>query len=242
MKPIDRLPDCYRKDPDSNNYKILKLGQEETEELHSDIQDVWNSLDLNLAEGKTLDLYGDMLGQRRGLLNDEQYRYMLLTRIGRNIVQGDYKSIMRALVLMFGGKQGDISLDDLEMGEEERPCVVKLTKFPIAVLVNAGFTSRQAVQMIELLLPICVTLSADNFEGTFEFAETDQSYEPLAGFADLNQTIGGFFGLLLGEDYEGSFEFARMEKEYDASAGFADLEQTIGGYLGTLTGIGALPV
>ena len=141
MKPTDRLPDCYRKDPEGNNYKLLELGREETDNLRSDIRKVWDALDLNLAEGKTLDLYGDMLGQRRGLLNDEQYRFMILTRIGRNIVQGDYQSVMRALVLMFGGKQGDISLDDLELGEEDRPCVVKLTKFPIAVLVNAGFSS-----------------------------------------------------------------------------------------------------
>lgn len=200
MKPVDRLPDCYRKDSEGNNYKLLELGWEETENLRSDIRKAWDALDLNQAEGRTLDLYGDMLGQRRGLLNDEQYRYMILTRIGRNIVQGDYKSIMRALVLMFGGEQGDISLDDLELGEEDRPCVVKLTKFPIAVLVNAGFSSRQAVQMIESLLPICITLDADNFEGTFAFAELDQEYDETAGFADLKQTIGGYFGLLLGED------------------------------------------
>lgn len=200
MKPIERLPDCYRKDPDSHNYKLLELGRGEIEKLRTDMQAVLDSLDINHAAGPTLDLYGTMLGQRRGLLNDGQYRYMLLSKIGRNTVQGDYNSIMRNLVLMFGGQMGDIALDDLEVVEEERPCVVKLTKFPISVLVNAGFSSRQAVQMIELLLPICVTLSADNFEGTFEFAELDREYDAAAGFADLKQTIGGFFGLLLGED------------------------------------------
>ena len=200
MRPVERLPDCYRKDPESNNMKMLELGRVAAEQLRADIQVVLDSLDLGHATGKTLDLYGDMLGQRRGLLNDEQYRYMLLTRIGRNVVQGDYQSIMNALALMFGSSQGDISLDDLELGEEERPCVVKLTKFPIAVLVNAGFSSRQAVQMIESLLPICITLAADNFEGTFEFAELAGDYSEEAGFANLEQTIGGYFGLLLGED------------------------------------------
>lgn len=200
MKPVDRLPDCYRKDPDGNNFKLLELGREEAGKLRSDIQAVLESLNLGHATGKTLDLYGDMLGQRRGLLNDEQYRYMLLSKIGRNTVQGDYNSIMRNLVLMFGGQMGDIALDDLEVVEEERPCVVRLTKFPISVLVNAGFSSRQAVTMIETLLPICVTLSADNFEGTFEFSDTWQEHDAEAGFADLKQTIGGYFGLLLGED------------------------------------------
>lgn len=200
MRNAERLPDCYRKDSEGNNYKLLELNQAAVLELRTDIAAVREALDLNLASGKTLDLYGEMLEQRRGLLNDEQYRYMLLTRIGRNVVQGDYQSIMNALVLMFGSSREDISLDDLELGEEERPCVVKLTKFPIAVLVNAGFSSRQAVQMIETLLPICITLAADNFEGTFEFAELAEDYNEKAGFANLEQTIGGYFGLLLGED------------------------------------------
>lgn len=200
MKPIERLPDCYRKDSQSNNYKLLGLNHLSVRELRQDIQAVMDALDLNIASGRTLDLYGDMLQQRRGLLNDEQYRYMLLSKIGRNTVQGDYKSIMDTLVLMFGSQMGDITLDDLELEEEERPCVVKLTKFPVFVLVNAGFSSRQAVAMIESLLPICVTLSADNFEGTFEFADDVDVYDERAGFGDVEQTIGGYLGLYLGDD------------------------------------------
>ncbi len=200
MRPVERLPDCYRKDQESNNVKMLELGRLAAEQLRADIRAVLESLDLGHATGKTLDLYGDMLGQRRGLLNDEQYRYMLLSKIGRNTVQGDYNSIMATLVLMFGSQMGDITLDDLEVEEEERPCVVKLTKFPVQILLNAGFSSRQAVAMIESLLPICVTLAADNFEGTFEFAESASVYDELAGFGDVEQTIGGYLGLYLGDD------------------------------------------
>lgn len=200
MKPVEHLPDCYRKDKDSNNFKLLELGDAPTRVLREDITQICNVLDLNQATGRTLDLYGDMLGQRRGLLNDEQYRYMLFARIGRNVVQGDYNSILNTLVLMFNSQKEDITLDDLDIAEEERPCVVKLTKFPIFVLVNAGFSSRQAVTMIESLLPICVTLAADNFEGTFEFAGLDGEYDADAGFADVAQTMGGYLGLLLGED------------------------------------------
>lgn len=200
MRLVERLPDCYRKDEDSNNHKLLELERLATEELRLDIKTVLDSLDLNQAYGNTLDLYGDMLGQRRGLLNDEQYRYMILARIGRNVVQGDYNSVMSTLILMFGSQAGDITLDDLEVVEGERPCVVRLTKFPVYVLINAGFSSRQAVAMIESLLPVCVTLSADNFEGTFEFADTADVYDEQAGFGNIGQTIGGYLGLYLGDD------------------------------------------
>ncbi len=51
---------------------------------------------------------------------------------------------MKALLLMFGGKPGDITLEDLELDEGEDSCVVKLSKFPVsAKLVNAGFSSRR---------------------------------------------------------------------------------------------------
>lgn len=200
MSNAEKLPDCYQKGRESNNYKLLELNRMAVRELKEDIGAVLEALDLNLAVGKTLDLYGDMLKQRRGLLNDEQYRYMLFSKIGQNIVQGDYESIMDTLVLMFGSQMGDITLDDLELTEEDRPCVVKLTKFPVYVLIKAGFSSRQAVAMIEALLPICVTLSADNFEGTFEFSEEYGDYDENAGFGDPEQLTGGYLGLFLGDD------------------------------------------
>ena len=199
MRGVERLPDCYRKDEGSNNYKLLEINAAALKELREDIRAVGDSLDIGKAFGKTLDLYGEMMGQRRGLLNDHQFRYMILARIGRNVVQGDYKSVMRAILLMLGGQQGDVTLDDLDLEEEGR-CMVRLVKLPLSVLVDAGFSSRQVVGMIESLLPVGVSLYADNFEGTFEFAESDVEYDENAGFADIAQTVGGYLGLLLGDD------------------------------------------
>lgn len=199
MTRTDRLPDCYRKDGGSNNYKLLEINAAAFRELREDIRMVGDSLDIDKAFGKTLDLYGEMMGQRRGLLNDHQFRYMILARIGRNVVQGDYRSVMQALLLMLGGQQGDITLDDLGL-EEGGNCVVKLVKLPLSVLVDAGFSSSQVAKIIESLLPVGVTLYADNFEGTFEFAEFDKEYDEDAGFSDVTQTIGGYLGLLLGDD------------------------------------------
>ena len=107
---------------------------------------------------------------------------------------------MDVVVQMFNTEHGNITLDDFELKETDSPCKVRLTKFPLFVLVNAGFSSKQAVQMIESLLPICVTLDADNFEGTFEFAELDNELDNEKGFGNIEQTIGGYLGLLLGED------------------------------------------
>lgn len=200
MSEIEFLSDAYNKNQNSNLYKLLLLREMARKDIEKDLNDIAESRDLNKAYGKTLDEYGKMVNQKRGLLNDEQYRYMIFAKMGQNIVKSDYKSLMNVIVQMFNAKQGDISLDDLIMSESETPCVLKLSKFPVQNLVNAGFSSRQVVQMIEMLLPICVTLSADNFEGTFEFADTLDEYDEIAGFANMEQTMGGYFGLLLGED------------------------------------------
>ena len=49
MKGIKGLPDCYRKDVDSNNYKLLERNQLATSEIRMDIQMVLDCLDLNQA-------------------------------------------------------------------------------------------------------------------------------------------------------------------------------------------------
>ena len=199
-KLIRQLPDAFRKDPESNNYKLLSVYEDLSEEFKADLADISASQDLEQATGKTLDLFGQMFDQQRGAMTDTQYRYLIKTKIGRNTVRGDYKSTLDAIVAMFNAKYDDVSLDDVEIEETDKPCVVKLTKMPVHILAGAGFTSTQAVQMIELLLPVCVTLEADNFEGTFCFSAAANEYDPNAGFSDENNIIGGYFGLLLGED------------------------------------------
>lgn len=200
MNNVILLPDCYRKDEDSNNFKLLSLHEKAVTDIRNDLAALEEMLDINKAYGKTLDYYGEMVDQKRGKLDDTQYRYMIYTKIGRNIVGGDYNTMMAAIVQMFNCRASDIKLEDIDVRETDVSCVLKLQKLPIHVLIDAGFSSRQAVAMIETLLPVCVTIAADNFEGTFEFAEMATEYDKSAGFADDADKIGGYFGLLLGED------------------------------------------
>lgn len=157
MSNVKRLPDCYRKDPKSNNYRLLQLNESAVGELRQDIEAVRNMLDLSQASGETLNLYGTMLNQLRGPLTDEQYRHMLFAQIGRNNAKGDYESIIKALVMLFGTSLEGITEADFELTEDEKPCLVRLKRFPES-LEEAGFSTRQMAQMIKSLLPICVTL------------------------------------------------------------------------------------
>ena len=179
----------------SNNYRFLNINEQAIEDVKADAQAIFDALDIQKASGRTLDLYGDMVGQKRGALNDAQYRIMILTRIGMNVAQGNYSTVIESAKRIFECDASDIILKD---GAE--PCVVTIEKFPLDVLINAGFSSTQAVELLEMLLPIGVRIDNANFSGTFEFADTADVYDEAAGFGNVEQTIGGYLGLLMGDD------------------------------------------
>jgi len=195
MSNVNKLPDSYAKDINSNNYKLLNINEQAIADVKTDAQAIFDALDVLKATGRTLELYGEMVGQKRGALNDVQYRYMILTRIGINVAQGNYSTVINNAVQIFDCETSDIILKD-----GAKACTVEIEKFPLEVLINAGFSSTQAIAMLESLLPIGVTIDNGNFDGTFEFAETADEYDELAGFADVEQTMGGYFGLLVGDD------------------------------------------
>ena len=197
MSNVNKLPDSYAKGESSNNYKLLNLNEQAIADAKTDAQALFDILDIQQATGRTLDLYGDMLGQQRGALNDEQYRYMILTRVGINMVRCDHETVTSLIRQIFNCESNEIILKD-----SDEPAKVKVESFPIHVLINAGFSSTQALAIIESLLPVGVSVDGANLEGTFEFAETTDVYDETAGFGDIEQTIGGTLGLLLGVDEE----------------------------------------
>lgn len=196
---VDNLPDAYRKSESSNNYKILDISQSAINLANNDIEDIFESLDLENAYGKTLDLYGEMFNQPRGLASDAQYRVLIKSRIMRNLLNGSYNSMLKAALLIFNCNPEDFSLE-----ESENPATVDLVVLPLASIIRSGFSASQAIQIIKLLVPIGVKVNSINLEGTFEFCdgENDSVYDENKGFAisEDDQSIGGFLGHLSSGD------------------------------------------
>lgn len=194
---INALPDVFRKDAQSNNYKLLLTEQRLVEGLWQDIKDVQDTLDITKAKGKTLDLYGSIYEQARGSLTDEQFRVIVLQRAARNLAGGDYNSTVIALANALGVSPSEISLS-----EQDDPRKIIVNDLPYAALQEAGLTGKQAYQIIESLLPAGIPLAPLSLDGTFEFAELDGEYDESKGFGDIEQTIGGYFGLLESGDID----------------------------------------
>lgn len=192
------LPDSYKKTTDSNNYKILEIERIATNNVRETLQEISNSRDLDKAKGKTLDLYGEMVGQARGLATDEQYLLLIKSRLMRNLSNGSYESIINSLCATFNCDPSEISIV-----EKDEPCVVQSIVLPLPMLVQAGLTLSQTNALIKSLIPVGVQLETALLEGTFMFSDSENEYDEEAGFCDVEGgTIGGYLGALSGETKE----------------------------------------
>ena len=200
---VKNLPDAYKKTPDSNNSKILEIESIACNELRKTLQEVDNILDFNNATGKTLDFYGERVGQARGLANDEKYLLMIKAKIMRNLSNGSHESIVDAICATLNCEPSQVILTEDDTGS------VKLTALPLETIMKSGLTTSQFISILKSMLPIGVPLSYFNLEGTFEFADTEENMEAdgeTKGFTDTEanmkgeNSIGGYFGAGLGDE------------------------------------------
>ena len=189
---IKELPDIYAKDPESNNYKILRLFMAGTQAFRDDMMAVDETADITKAFGKTLDLFGEMVGRPRGKATDEQYRMLIMQQAAANRTEGDYNSVVSSLAAALG-----VDVKSFVLRDTENPAEVEINNLPYAELLNAGITGEQAAEIIRGVLPSGVSLAPVNLNGTFEFGGIDE-YAETTGFGNVTQTIGGYFGYLAG--------------------------------------------
>lgn len=214
---IKKLPDAYYKGNDGNNYKLLHLNELATCEFQADMQSVLDALDIEQAFGKTLDLYGSAVGQGRGTLTDEQYRIFIKSKIAQNICQGDINSILNLLSLTFDCPIEDISIDEVGTNKID----IKGIRLPLSF---KGKSEEQILTLLNRMLPITVKVRTAEVSGTFEFGGVNKNdyqylgvlnyqilqnmtyqqltnypceYDKEKGLGNIEQTIGGYFGLLI---------------------------------------------
>lgn len=196
---VKNLPDVYRKDKDSNNYKILEIERFAVNQLRQTLSEIENILDFNNARGKTLDNWGKRLGQARGVATDEKYLLMIKARVARDLSIGSYPDIVNAICLTLNCEPSEVVIV-----EDAEPCAVKIVTLPLETVNSAGLSSSQLVAIVQSLLPAGVKLSSFTFDGTFELAH---SYEDMTvdgekkGLTDTYEdmrdpdAIGGYVGV-----------------------------------------------
>lgn len=194
---IKNLPDCYAKGRESNNYKLLSIAKYCIDKSRLENEQIYESLDLNKATGKTLDLYGEMVGQSRGLANDEQYRILIKTRLMRNLSNGSNKSIVASLATILNCEPSEISITD----KEDESCTIVLSNINLHTVQEAGLTTAQFETLIKTLLPVGVKFEPFSYDGTFTFSDNENEQSDTEGFCDIEGgTIGGYLGILSSDE------------------------------------------
>lgn len=200
---VKNLPDVYKKTADSNNKKILEIESIECNKLRETLQEIDNILDLNNATGKTLDLYGERVGQARGLADDGKYLLMIKAKIMRNLSNGSHESIVNAICATLNCEPSQVVLIEDDTG------TVKLMSLPLETIAKSGLTTSQFISILKSMLPIGVPLSYFNLEGTFALAETEEDMEVDGNTEGLTDTeenmkietsIGGYLGTGTGDE------------------------------------------
>lgn len=185
------LPDAYKKTPESNNHKLLLVEKHIYNGIRSMLQTIFDSLDIDNASGAALDMWGQRQNVPRGSSDDTQYRIRIKANIAQSLCDGSRNSVADALAYMLSTDTSKIKIKD-----GEQTGLVHLIDIPLTLLVDGGFTTDQIIAMIEAMLAEGVHLSYYEFSGTFEFSGTDDDYDESKGFADVEGSIGGYFGLL----------------------------------------------
>ncbi len=194
------LPDCYKKDKSSNNYKILEIERTAGGELRENLTRIANILDIENATGAVLDAYGERFGQPRGKATDQQYRIMIKSKIAKISSSGSYKDIVDVICFAFGCTNNDVLIEE----STTKPMTVSLEQLPVSAINSSGFTANQAYQLIKSMMPIGVDLQSILFEGTFEFSDEEYEEDAEKGFSDVgayptdenyDSVIGGYLGM-----------------------------------------------
>ena len=159
MNQTKKLPDAYRKDTDSNNYKLMQLCNLLNTDFSADVRSIFHSRDIHNATGKTLDKYGEMIGQSRNGATDEQYRFLILYKISRLKAESDCNSVILSLSQMFNAEHGVISISEYSSG-------VQINGITIEMAESTGFTMTEIENMVSDLLPIGVSGGRTVFSGT----------------------------------------------------------------------------
>ena len=191
------LPDAYKKDKDSNNFKILEVERFACQDLRETLNNISQLLDIENARGKTLDLYGQRVGQSRGKATDAQYIIMIKAKILRNLSNGTYKSIIDTIAHTFSCDPSQVLIM-----EDAEACSVSLVSLPLESIIKANLTTKQTTQIVKSLLPVTVTLSSYMYEGTFEFAANENEIDEAKGFSNSEDDteIGGYLGITQGDE------------------------------------------
>ena len=194
VEMLKKLTDNYAKDANSKIGKLFNLVSTELEQADGAFTSIENYRDIDQATGETLDRIGKNVQQFRGAANDDIYRILIKSKIARNLSTGDVNTIIRILAITLNADESNIAVEELYSSSAPESAAVFIS-VPATHLNSIGFSITQFGRFVNRIVAAGIKANALS-QGAFSFSaqlaasEADSN----AGFADVLQTTGGFFG------------------------------------------------
>lgn len=190
---IRKLTDVFIKKEDSNVGKLVLILSEKIDQLTDVFTKVEQWRDINLAEGKTLDLIGENIGQNRGQFSDELYRVLIKARIARNTSDGTFDSVINALARSINADPSKVRIRALY--DEGKPASIVIEGIPVTELNLVGMAASHFGFMAQQVVASGIKIESIDLTGTFAYSSSLSIVEKDAnGFANNEQTTGGTLG------------------------------------------------
>ena len=135
--PVHHLTDNYRKDENSNNYKILDLGHREHKEIMRNLRLIQLWRDMDNAEGFTLDKIGKNVLELREGRDDPEYRKAIKIKIRGNLSAGTIEDFNAICGILF---------DENFIGISEAWHQEMYNFEPAAVVLTVSYLAQEQVE------------------------------------------------------------------------------------------------
>ncbi|MED3932975.1 hypothetical protein [Priestia megaterium] len=190
---FSKLSDAFVKSENSNLGKIFSLLDDEINQLKNTFSLIEEWRDLNQAQGKTLDLIGNDVGQKRGKTNDSVYRALIKSKIARDRSDGTFNKVIEVLAQTLNCDPSEFHLHS-----SDEPASVYMTNAPIDTIYAAGLTPYTFANIVQSTVSAGVKVQSVQLDGTFEFASVADFESTPNGPNGLSSTVtpgqGGTFG------------------------------------------------
>lgn len=163
--------DYFRKDQESNLYKLIKLFADELTLLKKTNELMLEWRDIDKARGKTLNLIGSNLNQPRGVANDEVYRILLKSKIARNLSDGTVDTIINVIATTLSANREEIKLvESWEGGDVSKPSI-RIMQLPLTTLISSGMNQLDFIRIVQKTVASGVQVEQIELEGTLKLSD-----------------------------------------------------------------------
>ncbi|ADB58526.1 hypothetical protein [Archaeoglobus profundus] len=194
-KLVRLLSTAFRKDPDSNNYKLLKVVDSEFSNIEQVVNDIKNAHLVDFATGKSLDYIASLFNVRRKQNEtDDHFRARIKLAFSKISNMATINDIKEIIAVALNTKTSRVRVRDRYD--------LEVALFEVWIwlqdLNNAGLTLEEFQELIKAVKPAGVQVKAYQ-QGTFTYRSIEETSDPTKGYNDLansNPDAGTYAGLL----------------------------------------------